>query len=108
MAGYEIRTPFGTSYVIADAGIVLAHDHCSRRLLPSWVKKRWRVTGAWIGRGCTLGYVNLPQLLKKSPEELLFKNGNPRYGLTDVFNDVCRMHGNLQRHGIKSIRKLAP
>ena len=99
MTKYKIISNYRNHfYIINEQGEVLE----TQNGVMTWQPGTWKITGAWYHKGFGhIGYIPLSQLLKT--DKLLYKNGKPIYGLTDLDHGSYRMHGNKDIHGIKFI-----
>ena len=99
MKKYEIVTPYGTTYQIDEDGCFLQsgehkweHPHDS-----------WKCTGcAELRPFGHLRFITLASFLKmiEAGHDWKFKNGKPRYTLTDLDHGTNRVHRNTEYHGI--------
>ena len=103
MNGYVIRTAYGNTYKTDAEGYVLECSNGLKKDRNSESRKTWQITGAWknIGFG-HIRRISLAELLKND-DKLIFANGQPRYGTTDLDHGTQRLQGNKQYHGIVGI-----
>jgi hypothetical protein len=101
MKTLEVITKYGTRYTIDEDGCFLKYNE------NKWEHPHdsWKCTG--IAKLRPFG--NMTQLSLKTFFEMAankqtftFKNGNPRYTLTDLDHGTHRIHGNTKCHGISS------
>ena len=105
MKKYRINTPYGTHYEIDDDGCFLKYD------INEWKHphETWKCTGCaeLIAFG-NFSFHSLPEFISmiESGHKFTFKNGKPRYTLTDLDHGTRRIHGNTKYHGIQSAYKM--
>ena len=105
MNKYRINTPYGTHYEIDEDGCFL------RSGVHKWEHphETWKCTGCAellpfgnVRRHSLTGFIRMIE----SGHKFTFKNGNPRYTLTDLDHGTHRLHGNTKYHGIHSAYKM--
>lgn len=99
MKKYQVVTPYGTRYVIDEDGCFLEYNN------NTWMHPHnsWKCTGvAEILPFNKLRYYSLAQFIDmiNNKKDFTFKNGNPRFTLTDNDHGSFRVHGNTKVHGI--------
>lgn len=107
---YRITTPHGTWYEIDAAGCVIRCSNGLEKTNASEAELRiWQITGASLTNGMSFGKmaISIPRLAELPREQLLYKNGNPRYTCVDIDRGTQRTHGNTKVHGIKNIVTLS-
>lgn len=99
MKTYSIVTPYGTHYKIDECGCFLEYNE------HKWQHPHdsWRCNG--IAELRPFGNLKMHSLstffkMIENKESFLFKNGKPRYTLTDIDHGTFRVHGNTEHHGI--------
>lgn len=99
MKTYSIFTPYGTKYVIDSDGCFLEYNN------NKWAHPH----GTWKCTGCAkllpfgnFRFIPLVEFLEmiESGENFKYKNGKPKYTLTDLDHGTKRIHGNTIYHGI--------
>ena len=95
----RITTPYGTYYDIDKKGNVVRHSNGLNKIKSSEKEKAtWRI----IGMTSTHPFASLNvQQLKEN--DLLYKNGHPRFTIVDIDHGTTRVHSNSKVHGIKRI-----
>ena len=95
----RITTPYGQYYDIDKNGnVVRASNGLDKTKAKESEKKSWRI----IGMTSTHPFARVKvQLLKEN--DLLYKNGRPKYTIVDIDHGKTRVHGNSKVHGIKNI-----
>lgn len=111
MIVYRITTPYGHSYDVAEDGAILVYRREAGPYVPG---PDWTITGVvstkgWGGGfGRSYGLAQLAVLANSKPADLLYKNGSPRWTLSDLDHGTRRIHGNTKYHGIKTVTRLQP
>jgi len=107
---YRIISKYREEIIINEIGQVLARKPVNR----GWITfnknnyDTWVITGAWYHKGFGwVGFISLEKLLSLDRSELLYKNGKPIYGLTDIDHGTARMQGNKDAHGVWLIKEVA-
>lgn len=98
----QIRTNYGNTYKVDDDGYVIEYSNGLKEDPNSESRKTWQITGAWYNIG--FGHyriITLSELLTK--KDFRLKNGEPRYGLTDIDHGTTRLHGNKRAHGVSAV-----
>jgi hypothetical protein len=101
MKKYRIITPSNTVYEIDNDGCFLRYDNHEW----SHPHKTWKCTGC--AELLPFGHLKLHSLndfleMIESNRDFRFKNGRPKYTLTDNDHGTFRVHGNTAYHGIYS------
>ena len=105
MRKFSILTPFRTTYVIDEDGCFLQYgEH-------KWKHPHtaWKCTGcAEIRPFGNLRFFDLASFIEliENGEITTFKNGKPRFTLTDKDHGTFRVHGNTKYHGVRSVVEL--
>lgn len=99
MKTYVITTRYGDRYEIDEDGCFLRAGEST------WEHPHdtWKCTGcAKILPFGHLRFFTLPAFLKmiEAGQDFTFKNGKPRFTLTDLDHGTSRIHGNTAYHGI--------
>lgn len=106
---YRITTPYGHVYDVAEDGRILVYRRDGGPYVPS---ADWTITGVvacngFAGNfGRSYGLAKIAELADLPPADLLYKNGSPRWTLSDLDHGTRRIHGNTKYHGIKTIVRL--
>lgn len=109
---YRITTPYGHRYDVAEDGRILVYRRADDEAKPYVPGPDWTITGVVSCRGFAGGFgrsyglAQLGILADLPPADLLYKNGSPRWTLSDLDHGTRRIHGNTKYHGIKSIVRL--
>jgi len=94
---YHVMTAYGRHYAFDERGRFL---RCNVRIRPS---------PAWKCAGCAevrpfgrLRFIRLDEFMEmiSRGHKFTYKNGKPRYTLTDIDHGTFRVHGNISCHGI--------
>lgn len=105
MKKYQIYTPHGTVYEIDEDGCFLRYgEHAWNH-----PHKTWKCTGcAELLPFGNLRYYSLKEFISmiEDGKKFTFKNGNPKYTLTDLDHGTNRVHGNTKYHGIWSAKAI--
>lgn len=101
MKTYTILTAYGTTYQIDEDGCFLQYNE------HRWEHPHdsWKCTGA--AQLLPFGHFrnhSLPTFLAMIEQGkcFTFKNGKPRFTLTDLDHGTYRIHGNTKYHGIRT------
>jgi hypothetical protein len=99
MKKYQVITPYGTQYIIDEDGCFLEYNN------NKWNHPHdsWKCTGiAEILPFNNLRFHSLAHFIDmiQNKKDFTFKNGKPRYTLTDKDHGTFRVHGNTAYHGI--------
>lgn len=98
---YTITTAYGNKYICDKDGYVLEYSNGLKKNPNSESRKTWQITGGWCNIG--FGYIRYISLAKLAKvDNIRLKNGQPRYGLTDIDHNTQRLHGNKDYHGVTS------
>ena len=105
MEKYQINTKYGTVYQIDSDGCFLQYNQ------HNWQHPHntWKCTGcAEILPFGHLRFHSLRAFLKmiKDGIKFTFKNGKPKFTLTDLDHGTNRVHGNTAYHGISKAYQL--
>lgn len=102
---YRIITMLGTVYEIDEDGCFLRYNNSMWK----HPHEDWKCTGiAEVRPFGRLFFINLADFIKliENDTKFTFKNGNPKYTLTDIDYGSERTHGNIKCHGIRYAIKL--
>lgn len=105
---YEIVTKYRDVYVINEKGQVLEYrgNGLNKREASEESLNTWKITGGWYHKGFGhIGFIGLDELFELAGKDLLYKNGKPIYGTTDIDHGTHRLQSNKDVHGIVGIYK---
>lgn len=102
---YKIITAYNNVYLTDKDGYVLEYSNGLKKSATDENRKTWQLTGAvrYSNNGYITEEATLEDLLTS---QLTYKNGRPRYTLTDIDHGTHRIHGNIKAHGIRYITKI--
>lgn len=108
---HEVRTAYGDWYKLDKDGHVLQYSNGLNLMNASTEElEKWKITGAvrCNNFGSVVERTTIDQLANEPNERALrFKNGSPKWTLTDIDHGTRRIHGNTKVHGIYMVRKVS-
>jgi hypothetical protein len=103
----QVSTPYGDRYnVDCDTGRL---TYIRRNGPTTEGSDKWLIVGIATVRGRWLhGGLSQLEILANMPQnDVVHKNGTPRFTLCDRDHGTLRMHGNTKAHGIRSVQRLS-